>query len=154
MSEEDKLDNQDEEELNRFQIEIQKVTHFVQDPEKAKEEEEKEMNEMDSSDDANNNDNAGTPYIRTPTLTQSSVSYSEISGDTPYIHGAMLSSPKAQFHRESAIPTVVEIHDLLTTRDQTLFFIADSDDDDRSDSDLIMNDEELSEQRKNMLNYR
>ena len=143
MSEEE--DSHDEEELNKFQIEIQKVTNFVADPDKAKEEEEKELNRVESSDNVDTN--AGLPYTPTLTSTELSVSYSDISDDQPYVHGAMLSAPTATFHRESAIPTVVEIHDLLTTRDQTLFFIADSDDD-CSDSDLIMNDEELSEQRK------
>lgn len=147
MSEEEGSQN-DEEELNKFQIEIQKVTNFVVDPEKAIEEEKNELNRVESTDNIDNS--PGLPYTPslTHTSTELSVSYSDISDDQTYVHGAMFSAPKAEFHRESAIPTVVEIHDLLTTRDQTLFFIADSDEDQHSDSDLIMNDEELSEQRK------
>eukprot|EP01084_Bolivina_argentea_P073008 132514_1 len=133
--------------LDEFQIEIQKVTNFVN--------EEKEPTNGDTNTQF-------TPSMQSMT-SDLSVSYSDISDNTPYIHGAALSSPKADFHRTSNIilEDVVEIHDLLTKRDHTLFFIADSDDDsfndninnnnnNHSDSDeIFLNDEELSEQRLN-----
>ena len=152
MSDEEPLDENEEKELDTFQIEIERVTKFVTNPDAAREEEQKELNGIDRTLTTTTTSTELTtstiPTTPSMTSTELSVSYSDISDDTPYIHGAMLSAPKSEFHRESAIQTVVEIHDLLITRDQTLFFIHSDDDEENSGSELIMNDEELSEQRK------
>ncbi len=135
--------------LDEFQIEIQKVTDFVKDSNTGTS---KKVDEKDPL-------SPSITSMTTPSDLSVSGSYSYISDDKPYIHGAALSSPKAEFH-QSAIPDVVEIHDLLTTRDQTLFFIADSDDSENenphyaqnsnhSDSDeLFLKDTELSQERR------
>eukprot|EP01083_Nonionella_stella_P179938 640244_1 len=121
------LQQQDEIELDEFQAEIQQVTNFVKDHDEK--EEEIETNDlspanMDSNHAPYSSINTYTPSM---TSTELSVSYSHISDESSYIHGAAFSSPKAAFG-ESAIPAVVEIHDLLTTRHHTLFFVPDSDD--------------------------
>lgn len=123
----------DEAKLDEFTVEIQKVTNFVNN---TKEKEEKQLNGMDSMESPSIDSNE-----------ESVASYSAVSDDVSYIHGAQYSEPKARFHSDSAIPDIVAIHDLLTMRHQTLFFIAESDDESKH-NDLVLNDEELSEERK------
>ena len=128
-----KLEEDEEDDLDEFEQEIQNVTNLLNDP---KETEETSTKLVDSYEELSAISPSPEP--------EASVSYSTLSEDAPYVHGATFSSPRVTFHSESAIQTVVEIHDLLIRRDQTLFFIADSEDD--SDSDLDADD--LSQERK------
>lgn len=140
-SDENILSEDEAEELENFHVAIEKVTNFVQSTE------EKQLERMETETIAT------TTSLNSPSIDSSaepSVSYSEITDDDSYVHGAAFSSPKAEFN-DSAIADVIDIHDLLRTRDQTLYFIADSDQsdmDNNDNDDQTLNDEELSEERR------
>ena len=134
---EENMSPQGAEELERFNLAIEKVTEFVQNPE------EKQLGTTSTTTMTK----LQSASMNTPTeVSVSYQSYSEITDDATYIHGAAFSSPQAEFH-ENAIPDVIGIHDLLATHDQTLYFIADSDNESDGDNQ-VLNDEELSEERK------
>lgn len=142
------MNEKEEQDLDAFGAEIQKATKYLMEKEETKQAE-----PVDSIyDSTNTNEPSPSPpepasiSPQSPDSFELSVTYSAISGENEYIHGAAFSSPRATFHADSAMESVVKIHDLLIKKDNSLFFIVDPDDD--SDIDTPLNSEELSEERK------
>ena len=143
------MNEQEEQELDAFGAEIQKATEYLKEKEETK-----ELEPADNHyDSVMTNEPSPTPpepasvSPQSPDSLELSMTYSAISDENEFVHGAAFSSPRATFHADSAMESVVQIHDLLIRKDNSLFFIVDPDEDD-SDIETPLNSEELSEERK------